>query len=66
MTHIEFRPCPDCGTDDPNDYTVKNDGEAITSDEAHNFLKSSSPDHLAVLISCDVCGFSVARSVMMN
>jgi predicted RNA-binding Zn-ribbon protein involved in translation (DUF1610 family) len=66
MTHIEFQPCPDCGTDNPEDYTVENNGEPITADEAHIFFKSSAPDHLAVLISCDVCGFSVARSVSMN
>lgn len=66
MAHYTFEPCPECGNDDPSEYTVTHNGEEITADDVFIFFKTPSPDHTAILISCNLCEYSVARSVQMN
>lgn len=65
MVHT-FDSCPNCGTTDPDDFTVTQNGEEVTAEEAFTFFKIPHEAHTVANLSCDLCEYETARSVTIN
>ena len=61
-----FQACPNCGTNDPDDFTVIWNGREITAKEAFSFFKIPHEAHAVTKIECDNCEYKTARSVTIN